>query len=162
MRGLVSVCAQNLLQSDLMVFSLLTITTFGLVSMSTLGLQYFMLQGNRAGFSRSWTRGSLIVFLIIIVSVPHTCAHLRTCVCSRVHFRQRDNYYGTECAFRCANCACMRVMGAINCDRNAADARHSESNCIPCFIRFILLRQLVAYTVNVFMIIRALVRPWYK
>lgn len=92
-------------------------------------------------------------------------AHVRTFAHMRVFaraFRQRDNYYGTECAFRCANCACMRVMGAINCDRNAADARHSESNCIPCFIRFILLRQLVAYTVNVFMIIRALVRPWYK
>lgn len=60
---------QNLLQSDLMVCCLLTIVTFGLVSMSLVGLQYFTMQGNRMGFAKVWTQGSLIVFLIIIVSI---------------------------------------------------------------------------------------------
>lgn len=50
-----------------MVCSLLTIVTFGLVSMSVFGLQYLILQGNRFGLPKFWTQGTIIVFLLVVV-----------------------------------------------------------------------------------------------
>lgn len=54
-------------QSDILILSLLTLVTCGLIGMSCLGMQYFLNKGQR--ISNNWTEGSLLIFLIIIVSV---------------------------------------------------------------------------------------------
>lgn len=155
-----------------MVFSLLTIVTFGLVSMSLVGLQYFMLQGNRAGFSRSWTRGSLIIFLVIIVSVhiAHKHIHDNELVCNsrvgsehgiiiiaqRAHFVGRFAHSGWGCN--------VRVMGTINRNRTGSEQDTLEAIISRALFTFHIdsLWQIVAYVVNTFLLIRAQVGPWYK
>lgn len=55
-----------------MISCLLTVLTFGLISMSLVALQYFMMHGQTTGFTKIWTHGTLIAFLVVIVSMIFT------------------------------------------------------------------------------------------
>ncbi|XP_076680428.1 uncharacterized protein LOC143375326 [Andrena cerasifolii] len=55
------------IQSDLLIFTLLSVVTVGLVTVCLLGMQYFVIEGKKIGISRLWTRGAIWFFLTIVV-----------------------------------------------------------------------------------------------
>ncbi|KAK1129805.1 hypothetical protein K0M31_019514 [Melipona bicolor] len=55
------------IQSDLLIFTLLSVVTVGLVTVCLLGMQYFVIEGNKIGVSKLWTRGAIWFFLTIVV-----------------------------------------------------------------------------------------------
>lgn len=59
---------RGLLQSDCMLCCLLSLITFGLIALSLFGLHHFVDQGDSVGLSKFWTLGSVLVFLLIVVS----------------------------------------------------------------------------------------------
>ncbi|CAL7946792.1 unnamed protein product [Xylocopa violacea] len=54
-------------QSDLLIFTLLSVVTVGLVTVCLLGMQYFVIEGNKIGISKLWTRGAVWFFLVIVL-----------------------------------------------------------------------------------------------
>ncbi|CAK9822979.1 E3 ubiquitin-protein ligase MARCHF3 [Anthophora retusa] len=54
-------------QSDLLIFTLLSVVTVGLVTVCLLGMQYFVIEGKKIGISKLWTRGAIWFFLTIVV-----------------------------------------------------------------------------------------------
>ncbi|KOC61075.1 E3 ubiquitin-protein ligase MARCH3, partial [Habropoda laboriosa] len=54
-------------QSDLLIFTLLSVVTVGLVTVCILGMQYFVIEGKKIGISNLWTRGAIWFFLTIVV-----------------------------------------------------------------------------------------------
>ncbi|XP_076621604.1 E3 ubiquitin-protein ligase MARCHF3-like [Colletes latitarsis] len=55
------------IQSDLLIFTLLSVVTVGLVTVCLLGMQYFVIEGKKIGISKLWTRGAIWFFLTIVV-----------------------------------------------------------------------------------------------
>ncbi|KYN06604.1 hypothetical protein ALC62_02458 [Cyphomyrmex costatus] len=53
------------IESDLLILTLLTIVTVGLVAVCLLGVRYFVIEGNKIGISKPWTRGAIWFFLTI-------------------------------------------------------------------------------------------------
>ncbi|XP_057323864.1 E3 ubiquitin-protein ligase MARCHF2 [Microplitis mediator] len=55
------------LKSDLVVLTLLTLVTLGLVVICLLGMRYFIIEGRKIGISRLWTRGAIVFFITIVI-----------------------------------------------------------------------------------------------
>ncbi|XP_034180415.1 E3 ubiquitin-protein ligase MARCHF8 isoform X2 [Osmia lignaria lignaria] len=55
------------IQSDLLIFTLLSVVTMGLVTVCLLGMQYFVIEGKKLGISKLWTRRAIWFFLVIVV-----------------------------------------------------------------------------------------------
>ncbi|KAK2581078.1 hypothetical protein KPH14_006120 [Odynerus spinipes] len=54
-------------QSDLLIFILLTVVTIGLITVCLFGMRYFIIEGRRLGISKSWTKGAIWFFLGIVI-----------------------------------------------------------------------------------------------
>ncbi|EZA62241.1 E3 ubiquitin-protein ligase MARCH3 [Ooceraea biroi] len=55
------------IQSDLLILTLLTIVTAGLVAVCHLGMRYFIIEGKKIGISKLWTRGAIWFFLTAVI-----------------------------------------------------------------------------------------------
>nr|XP_012137475.1 PREDICTED: uncharacterized protein LOC105662077 [Megachile rotundata] len=55
------------IQSDLLIFTLLSVVTMGLVTVCLLGMQYFVIEGKKIGISKLWTKRAIWSFLVIVV-----------------------------------------------------------------------------------------------
>lgn len=55
------------IQSDMLVISLLTFVTMGLVSVCFVGMEYFLIEARRMGIGRTWTKGCILIFVIVVV-----------------------------------------------------------------------------------------------
>ncbi|XP_017762220.1 PREDICTED: E3 ubiquitin-protein ligase MARCH3-like [Eufriesea mexicana] len=55
------------IQSDFLIFTLLSVVTVGSVTLCLLGMQYFVIEGKKIGISKLWTRGTIWFFLTIVV-----------------------------------------------------------------------------------------------
>ncbi|XP_068993857.1 E3 ubiquitin-protein ligase MARCHF2 [Neodiprion pinetum] len=55
------------IQSDLLILTLLSVVTVGLVAVCLLGMRYFVIEGKKIGISRIWTKGAISFFLTIVV-----------------------------------------------------------------------------------------------
>ncbi|XP_018363674.1 PREDICTED: E3 ubiquitin-protein ligase MARCH3 isoform X1 [Trachymyrmex cornetzi] len=55
------------IESDLLILTLLTIVTVGLAAVCFLGMRYFIIEGNKIGISKPWTRGAIWFFLTIVI-----------------------------------------------------------------------------------------------
>lgn len=56
------------IQADCLICGLLTIVTGGLLAVCLFGMRYFLIEGSKLGVSDTWTRGSVGVFLAIVVA----------------------------------------------------------------------------------------------
>lgn len=56
------------MQADCLICGLLTIVTGGLLAVCLFGMRYFLIEGSKLGVSDAWTRGSVGVFLAIVVA----------------------------------------------------------------------------------------------
>ncbi|XP_076292465.1 uncharacterized protein LOC143214859 isoform X2 [Lasioglossum baleicum] len=64
------------MQADLLIFTLLSIVTVGMVTVCLLGMQYFVIEGKKIGISRHWTRRAVCFFLTVVVSGYITTVYL--------------------------------------------------------------------------------------
>ncbi|OXU23703.1 hypothetical protein TSAR_004234 [Trichomalopsis sarcophagae] len=55
------------IRTDFLIFALLTVFTAGLSSVCLLGTHHFVHEGTRVGFSETWTRGFIAVFMAIVI-----------------------------------------------------------------------------------------------
>ncbi|XP_031779690.1 E3 ubiquitin-protein ligase MARCH1-like isoform X2 [Nasonia vitripennis] len=55
------------IRTDFLIFALLTVFTAGLSSVCLLGTHHFVLEGTRVGFSETWTRVAIAVFMAIAI-----------------------------------------------------------------------------------------------
>ncbi|XP_024942149.1 E3 ubiquitin-protein ligase MARCH2 [Cephus cinctus] len=55
------------MQSDLLIFTLLTIVIMGLIAVCLLGMRYFVIEGEKIGISKLWTKGAISFVLMIVV-----------------------------------------------------------------------------------------------
>ncbi|KAG5325751.1 MARH3 ligase, partial [Pseudoatta argentina] len=55
------------IESDLLILTLLTIVTVGLAAVCFLGMRYFIIEGNKIGISKPWTRGAIWFFLTVVI-----------------------------------------------------------------------------------------------
>ncbi|KAF7397758.1 hypothetical protein HZH68_008980 [Vespula germanica] len=55
------------IQSDLLIFTLLSIVTIGLIIVCLWGMRYFIMEGKKIGISKSWTKGVTWFFLGIVI-----------------------------------------------------------------------------------------------
>ncbi|XP_074095067.1 uncharacterized protein LOC141524847 isoform X1 [Cotesia typhae] len=55
------------LKSDLVVVTILTTVTTGLVVVCLLGMRYFIIEGRKIGISRLWTRGAIVFFITVVI-----------------------------------------------------------------------------------------------
>ncbi|XP_046823419.1 E3 ubiquitin-protein ligase MARCHF3 [Vespa crabro] len=55
------------IQSDLLIFTLLTVVTIGLIIVCLWGMRYFIIEGKKIGISKSWTKGIIWFFLTIVI-----------------------------------------------------------------------------------------------
>ncbi|XP_037903795.1 E3 ubiquitin-protein ligase MARCHF2-like isoform X2 [Hermetia illucens] len=67
---------RDALQTDFLLCSLITIVSSGIIGMSLLGLH--LLRENQFGISMIWTKGSLIMFLVIVVVAVGTRSETST------------------------------------------------------------------------------------
>ncbi|KAI4497877.1 hypothetical protein M0802_006993 [Mischocyttarus mexicanus] len=54
-------------QSDLLIFTLLTVVMIGLIIVCLWGMHYFIIEGKKIGISKSWTRAVIWLFLGIVI-----------------------------------------------------------------------------------------------
>lgn len=56
------------MQADFLICGLLTIVTGGLLAVCLFGMRYFLIEGSKLGVSDTWTRGSVGIFLAIVLA----------------------------------------------------------------------------------------------
>ncbi|CAH1981945.1 unnamed protein product [Acanthoscelides obtectus] len=54
-------------KSDLVIASLLTLVTSGLIASSLFGMEYFVIEGSKVGLQRKWIRLTICLFLLIVM-----------------------------------------------------------------------------------------------
>ncbi|CAH0550705.1 unnamed protein product [Brassicogethes aeneus] len=54
-------------KSDLLIAGLLSLVTFGLVGVCFMGMEYFVIEGNKIGIQKKWTKSTICLFLVMIV-----------------------------------------------------------------------------------------------
>ncbi|KAG7210542.1 hypothetical protein KM043_012062 [Ampulex compressa] len=54
-------------RSDLLILTLLSFVTMGLIAVCISGMRYFIIEGRKIGISTMWTRGAIWFFLTIVV-----------------------------------------------------------------------------------------------
>ncbi|XP_014608865.1 PREDICTED: E3 ubiquitin-protein ligase MARCH3-like [Polistes canadensis] len=54
-------------QSDLLIFTLLTVVMIGLIIVCLWGMHYFIIEGKKIGISKLWTRAVIWLFLGIVI-----------------------------------------------------------------------------------------------
>ncbi|XP_066588082.1 E3 ubiquitin-protein ligase MARCHF3-like [Prorops nasuta] len=64
------------IQSDLLILTLLTIITVGLISVLLVGMRYFVIEGKKVGISKKWTRGAIWFFLTLVILGYITAVYL--------------------------------------------------------------------------------------
>ncbi|XP_053989975.1 E3 ubiquitin-protein ligase MARCHF3-like [Hylaeus volcanicus] len=55
------------MQSNFLIFALLSVVTGGLVMVCLVGMRYFVIEGKKIGISKLWTRGAIWFFLSIVL-----------------------------------------------------------------------------------------------
>lgn len=56
------------IQADIVVAVLLTLVTVGLATVCFIGMEYFIIEGNQAGVSKKWIKGSIYMFMALVLT----------------------------------------------------------------------------------------------